>query len=222
MKNKLTLPEELLLIALDDDEGTFVQMPMMALDYALAGALIMELALQERIGIRAGKLHLRNDSDLNDEIYNKLLQMIASESENKPVKFWIEKINFEFEDLKQTILQKLIDKKILMEKEEKILWVFHRRRYPMIHGEEEKEVKTRLREVVRQNKEPSTRDIILLSLIQACGLIDEVFSKEEQQKFSERIDSIAKLTTIGQEVHNEVQDFLEWYLMTQMEEDYYH
>jgi hypothetical protein len=126
MKNKLTLPEELLLIALDDDKGTFVQMPMMALDYSLAGALIMELALQERVGIKDEKLYLQDDTDLNDVVYNKLLQMVTAETENKSVKFWIEKINFEFGDLKQEILQKLIDKKILMEKDQKILWVFHR------------------------------------------------------------------------------------------------
>lgn len=111
MKNKLTLPEELLLIALDDDKGTFVQMPMMALDYSLAGALIMELALQERVGIKDEKLYLQDDTDLNDVVYNKLLQMVTAETENKSVKFWIEKINFEFGDLKQEILQKLIDKK---------------------------------------------------------------------------------------------------------------
>jgi len=222
MKNKLTLPEELLLIALDDDKGTFVQMPIMALDYSLAGALIMELALQERVGIKDGKMHLQNDSDLNDKVYNKLLQMVASETENKSVKFWIEKINLEFEDLKQEILQKLIGKKILMEKDKKVLWVFHRRRYPMIHAEEETEVRTRLREMILQNGEPSTRDIVLLSLIQACGLIDEVFSEQEKQEHSKKIDEIAQLTTIGQEVHNEVQDFLEWYIMTQMQDNYYH
>ena len=109
-----------------------------------------------------------------------------------------------------------------MEKDQKVLWVFHRRRYPMIHAEEEKEVRTRLREIVLQNSEPATRDIVLLSLIQACGLIDKVFSKEEKQTYSERLDKIARLTTIGQEVHNEVQDFLEWYLMTQMQDNYYH
>jgi ferritin len=92
----------------------------------------------------------------------------------------------------------------------------------MIHAEEEKEVRTRLREIVLQNGEPATRDIVLLSLIQACGLMDEVFCKEERQKYSERINTIARLTTIGQEVHNEVQDFLEWYLMTQMQDNYYH
>ena len=45
----LTFAEELLLLALDDEKGVLVQMPIMSFEYGLVGAILMELALMNKI-----------------------------------------------------------------------------------------------------------------------------------------------------------------------------
>ena len=45
----LTLPEELLLLAHDEKSGTFIELPDLVLNVALAGAVLMDLALRDRI-----------------------------------------------------------------------------------------------------------------------------------------------------------------------------
>jgi len=45
----LTFAEELLLLALDDEKGVLVQMPIMSFEYGLIGAILMELALMNKI-----------------------------------------------------------------------------------------------------------------------------------------------------------------------------
>ncbi|MDY6915534.1 MAG: GPP34 family phosphoprotein, partial [Candidatus Cloacimonadota bacterium] len=45
----VTFAEELLLLALDDEEGKFYSMPFMTFEYALVGAILMELAIKNRI-----------------------------------------------------------------------------------------------------------------------------------------------------------------------------
>ena len=53
----LTFVEEIVLLALDDKSGKFVDLPPLALDQALAGAALLELAFQNRID-KIGRAHV--------------------------------------------------------------------------------------------------------------------------------------------------------------------
>lgn len=55
----MNLVDKLILLALDDDKGTFAAQPI-ALQYGLAGAVILELFLQERIKIVDKKVIIKN------------------------------------------------------------------------------------------------------------------------------------------------------------------
>ena len=50
---QLTLAEELVLIALDDETGSLISLPQFSLEFALAAALVMELTLVSRIAVDA-------------------------------------------------------------------------------------------------------------------------------------------------------------------------
>ena len=56
----LTFPEEIVLLALDDKTGKFVDLPPLAMDQALAGAALLELAFQNRIDTDLTHLSLVN------------------------------------------------------------------------------------------------------------------------------------------------------------------
>jgi len=88
----------------------------------------------------------------------------------------------------------------LKEVEKKILWVFSKRRYPVVDNNEEKEVKTRIRDTILSDEIPDPRDIVLISLVRTCGLMDEIFSPEEIEIANSRIAQIAKMDLIGQAV----------------------
>ncbi|MFM8653319.1 MAG: GPP34 family phosphoprotein, partial [Verrucomicrobiota bacterium] len=57
----LTFGEEIVLLALDDKKGKFVDLPPLALDQALAGAALLELAFQNRIDTDLAHLMLVSD-----------------------------------------------------------------------------------------------------------------------------------------------------------------
>ncbi len=202
----LTFAEELLLIALDDEKGIIIDLPVLSLEYSLAGAILMELALKNRIDSDLEKLMLIDDSPTGDEVFDKVIDIIRQFPESKSAKHWIIEITRQFENLPHLILEKLINKGILRKEEHKILWVFRKRRYPMINDTEEKEVKTRIRELILSDEIPDPRDVVLISLIKSCGLIDEIFSKDEQQQTLSRIEQIAKMDLIGLALSNAVQE----------------
>lgn len=204
----LTFAEELLLLALDDEKGVLVQMPIMSFEYGLIGAILMELALMNKIDTDLKNLILIDEAETGDEIFDKVIRFIKEYPKSKDAKYWVNVICSRIENLKDLLLARLIEKGILKEVEKKILWVFSKRRYPVVDNKEEKEVKTRIRDTILSDEIPDPRDIVLISLVRTCGLMDEIFSPEEIEIANSRIAQIAKMDLIGQAVSkvvNEIQ-----------------
>ncbi len=89
------------------------------------------------------------------------------------------------------------------------MWVFSLRRYPVQDKKEEKEVKTRLREVIFSDTIPDPHDIVLISLIKACYLTNEIFSDKEINVVRKRIEQIAKMDLIGQAVSKVIESIIQ-------------
>lgn len=196
----ITFAEELLLLALNDQKGTFIEMPTMSLEYGLVGAILMELALKNKIDTDTKHLFLVDGSPTGDAVFDKVLDLIKQEPDNKKALFWVKKIANELTNLQAVLLDRLISKKILTKKKHKILWVFCKRCYPVIDNKEEKEVKTRIRDLVLNQEIPAPRDVVLISLIDSCNLTKELFDKSELEEAEPRMKMIAKMDLIGQAV----------------------
>ena len=52
----LRFAEEIILLLLDDEDGSFAHVPRLALNYALAGGVLMDLAMENRIDTDVEKL----------------------------------------------------------------------------------------------------------------------------------------------------------------------
>ena len=193
----LSLPEELLLLALDDVKGVIVHKT--PLKYAVVGAILMDLALANRVDTDVENLMVVNAQPTGDSILDEALQRIISSGEVKTIGYWLVNLSRDSRTLEEQLLQRLMEKGILKKEEHKILWVFSQRRYPQ-HDEEEQEVKTRIRSIVLSEEIPDPRDVVLVSLIRSCYLIDEVFTPEELDQVQGRIEQIARMDLIGQTV----------------------
>lgn len=194
----LSLPEELLLLALDDVKGVIVHKT--PLKYAVVGAILMDLALANRVDTDVENLMVVDTQPTGDSILDEALQRIISSGEVKTIGYWLVNLSRDSRTLEEQLLQRLMEKGILKKEEHKILWVFSQRRYPMQHDEEEQEVKTRIRSIVLSEEIPDPRDVVLVSLIRSCYLIDEVFTPEELDQVQGRIEQIARMDLIGQTV----------------------
>lgn len=194
----LSFAEELVLLALDDERGVIIDKT--SVEYGLVGAILMDLSLMDKIEVDLENLLLVDSSPTGDPILDNILKRIAQSSATRTVAYWIITLTQESRDIQKQVLDRLIQKSILRKEEQKILWVFARRRYPKQNDREEKEVKTRIRAVVLSDEIPDARDVVLISLIKACYLTNEIFSKAEMPVVQERIAQIARMDLIGQTV----------------------
>src|SRR6266700_19991 len=69
--------EEILLLQLDDSQGKFVNLPLSAADVILAGAALMELALDNRVDCDLERLILVDSKPTGDDILDDVLKQLA-------------------------------------------------------------------------------------------------------------------------------------------------
>ena len=103
-------------------------------------------------------------------------------------------------------LNRLVDGGILERQEERFLWVFRTRRYPTVDGTAEREVKLRLMGVLFSNEIPDPRDVMLICLVDACGIFDEILSRNELERASDRIAQVRQMDLIGQAMAQAIRD----------------
>lgn len=195
-----TFAEEFLLLALSDPKGEFVREPPERFENVLAGAILMDLALLTRIDTDLDHLILINAAPTGDPLLGKVLALIQKHPDSKNTAYWVEEIRYQVGDLQETLVNRLIAQGKLKREEKKLLWIIPQKRYAVPQGPEEREVRQRIRETVLNDDIPDPRDVLLISLLVSCNLIDRLFTREERGAVRERVERISQMDLIGQAV----------------------
>lgn len=202
----LSFAEEIFLLALDDKQGIIKPLPVSSLDYALAGALLMDLALQDRIDTDLTSLSVTDPKLTGDPILDDALRELQQSAQPQPTNYWLKHFADQSRHIQERVLARLIQKGILKQENRRILWVFEVRRYPLMDNHEVKEVKARLRDLILSDDIPEPREVVLINLGNACRLLDDLFTPAEYEKVRARITALARLDLIGQEMAKSIRE----------------
>ena len=191
----LTLTEEVLLL-LGDEEGTFLPVDKHAFDCALAGAVLLDLAFAYRIDTDPQVLTVIDPAPTGMPMLDRILAKLASRADAVDAASWIGELSTDdAETVREQALASLVEREILERKEEPFLWVFRPVRYPMIDGEAVQEIKLRIDDVLSD-----PRDVALLSLVDACQILPDLFPDRKLNEVTPRIGLLRKMDLIGREV----------------------
>ena len=191
-----TLAEDLLLLALDDDEGIVSWHRSGRLYFGLGGAVLIDLALLKRIDYSSGRIIVIDPTPTGDEILDATLEVIRKTRSPHEPRYWVRKLG-EQRSLPDHLARQLVARGILREQDETFLFVFQEHRFPTSDPGPESAVRRKLREIVLTGEEPDTRSLLLLSLVDACGLTDSLFSRQERKLAKQRIATIVQHERIG-------------------------
>ena len=202
----LRFSEEIMLLTLNDGGGKFIDVPSISLEYALAGAVLMDLAMEGRIDTDPERLFVINSLPLGDDLLDPTLERIVQSAEVLAPIDWITKTASHANDIRERSLARLVERGILEREDDRFLWVFRARRYPVIDNKTFREVKLRIMSVLFSDDIPETRDIVLISLADTCGIFRGIFSSKELENATKRIDQVGKMELVGREVSKAVLD----------------
>jgi hypothetical protein len=195
----LRFAEEILLLALDEKTGRLHALPERALEFALAGALLAELAFINRLDADATHIHLKDASPIGEPILDQALACLPKGEMKLTIQKALARIALKAGPIKELLFAELVRKGILQQKEQRYLWVLRERRYPVVDNHEEREVLARVRDVVlNASAIPDPKDVVLIGLMDACDLDHFVFTPEELDRCAERIKQICRMDFIVQ------------------------
>ena len=151
----LTFTEEILLLLLDDKDGSFVPIPKVNLGCAIGGAVLMDLAFAYRIDTDPESLVVNDRTPTGNPILDPTLAKIAAQEQPTNTRTWIRELSVEDAPaIREQALQSanaLVARGIVVQREApnptspaaaRVMWAFRARRYPTIDGNAEQESQT--------------------------------------------------------------------------------
>ncbi|MER5884937.1 GPP34 family phosphoprotein [Streptomyces sp. NPDC001941] len=202
---KVTLAEEVMLLSLDDDSGSAKQ--RQAAGWAVAGGILLDLVLAERVSVAGKYLSLvdaktpTGDPLLDGRV--ELIQTWLRGRDKRQVTQWLSKDHIKSV---QATLDRLRDRGIVVEEQRKALGLFPVRRYPEADGTVEAELRARLGAVVLKGAEPDVRTAGLVALLHAAKLHALAFPGVPRKQVSGRMAEIAEGQWASESVRKAIQD----------------
>jgi hypothetical protein len=182
----LTLADDLLLLA-SSEIGTF-RLGSPALEYGLAGALLIELALAERVTIQDGRVAVTSARPVGEPRLDAALARVAGDRPRKQ-KDWVPNLT---RGLRAQPLDGLVAAGILRRQVDVILWVFRKTRHPAVRGgDPAAEIRARLTAAVNGTGTVEPRTAALCALVRAVKLEGHVFPGLNKIRVKARLKEIS-------------------------------
>lgn len=201
----LRFAEELLILTTGGEELHSVALPARTMGYSLAGAVLMDLALENRIDSDLEQLYVTDPTPVGDSLLDPVLAEIVSEPKIHPTRAWVARIAERGDELQALATDRLVEAGILETDDgggvSMASWVARSRRYPDVDGGGAKqEIQSRIISILLSDDIPDSRDSVIIGLAHACGLFRRMLDKKEYEEVRERIELISGLELVTQAV----------------------
>ena len=197
--NAMKLYEEVILLALRDEEGTTASGAWY--QQAVAGAILSELLLDGHLSVQsAGRksfVELASATPTGDPLIDEVIEKISASKRRATAQTWVGRIAG-IRKLKHRAVEGLCRRGILRADEDKVLLIFTRRIYPEIDPEPERRLLERLRKAVFTDaSDIETRTVLLVSLANGTGLLAANFDKRQLRARKKRIEMVVNGDVMG-------------------------
>lgn len=189
---KLTMYEELLLLALDDRKGTAAVGGMQGL--AVAGAVLAELVLLGAVRIGEDKkqfVDAEPGAQVADPLLAECLALVVAAKKRRRAPEWVQKFSG-LKDLNKRVARGLVSKGVLNEEQDRVLGIFTRTLFPARDGGPEQELVRRLeRAVMTDEDKVDERTLVVAVVAQATGLLERAIPKKQLKTRKARLKQLA-------------------------------
>ena len=198
-----SLPEDLLLLLLNEETGYFHQVPGWDLNCAVTGAVLAELSIQNRIDTDLDSLFLVDSTETGNPALDQILAEIAGESAHRNTQYWIERLAHRAESIIDTTLDRLVDLRIV-ERHEGDFYTLTRAFAQTNTSNASQDdsrlhpVKTRIFNAIFNDEIPDPRDALLISLVNTCDVFRFMYQVDDAVE--DRIKLICRMALIGRSI----------------------
>ncbi|MET9607666.1 GPP34 family phosphoprotein [Streptomyces sp. NPDC006512] len=185
----ITLAEEIMLLSLDDESGAAKQ--RQAAGWAVAGGILLELVMAERVSVTGKYLQLVDPTPTGEPLLDGRILLIGTwlrGRDKRRVTDWLTK---DHTKAVAAALESLGARGLVGTEVRKVLGVFPQRRYPETDGSVERALRDRLEAAVLRDAEPDERTAGLISLLHSAKLHRLAFPELARKTVAPRMAEIA-------------------------------
>jgi len=176
---KLSIVEIFLLLAHHPSKGRFIIAPMQ-INYGIIGAILLEMSLEDKIGIDNDILTLKNNEATDNQIVSEIRVIISSSKKTRKIKYWIAKLVRKSSKYMWAILSELANKNFISIEYKKFLGFIPYKKTYLIDNKTREILIEQLKNNMLLNQELSNESVIMLGLIEACKM-HSIFTQDKKE-----------------------------------------
>lgn len=192
----LRLPEETILLLLDDESGDIQTAPQRSLALTLAGSILVDLFLERKIDSDQRRITVIDATPTGDNILDPILADIAHTTQSRTAQDWLQEISVSRNRIYESLIERLTEKGILGSDDPGFVALEQRdmreQRCPVPHGQAQSQVQRRLTDILLEGRQPDERDVALIKLVESCRLFEAMLGTPTQgrrgQSFTEEAE----------------------------------
>jgi hypothetical protein len=182
--------EKLFILTIDDEQESETGSKKYTLCYGLAGAIMAELALVNKIQLQKGRLILSDVSPTGDGLMDEVLETIAVEKKPRKLSRWIYIIGRK--QLVNKVAVRVAERNVIRFDKKHYTWIIPFENDPTVDASAKYSVKQRLRGIVLAGEKAYPSDIALLGQLKQSRLLRLLFTKDERLEAINKVDALVK------------------------------
>jgi hypothetical protein len=188
----LTIPEELWLLAFNEKKGDARKA---YLTPALAGGLLIQLALEKRVEVEGkNRLVVKDATPTGEPLIDHTVERIARITPPLAVHRWLFDLqSLDQKPIRQRVAEALIERGHLHIREYKLLGLFNARKYVLSDASIRQDLMQNLRGVAFEEKKPTLHLVCWMILAGQCDLVRITKNSEERKDYQARIKRLATM-----------------------------
>ncbi len=197
------LAEDLLLLAWNDRSGRPHGSMAMQLNPAIGGALLLDLALRDRLRIEVDAPRVSSRAT-GEPLLDEVARMIHDGSRRRKLKGWVRKVGTAAR--REQVVDRLVHRRLLAVATDRVLGVFPRTRHPLTDPAEVARLKDQVREVLLGAPAGDPRLTALAALVGGTAVLDRLVDRADRRAARRRAEELAEATPVAEAARAVIRD----------------
>lgn len=189
-----SLAEDLLLLAWNDDTGRPHGSLVLQLNPAIGGALLLDLALRDRLRIEVD-VPRASTRRTGDELLDEVARQLRDGPRRRKLKGWVSAIGTTAR--RDQVRDRLVTRGLLAAEERKVLGLFPVTRYRLADHAEVERLASEVRRVVTSGRSPNDRTTVLVALVGATSVLDQLLPRDARRAARQRAKELAESSPVA-------------------------
>ncbi len=179
----MLLTREFLLLSIDNESGRFVGVRS---DEGASVVLLADLVREGYISIEDRRVQIQDDGPTGEWLLDGGLARVKTAKRNT-IRSVLGHIAAEWTPLRMRLVEELVADGVLREDKCRNPFIFQNACWPTEDPSIEEETRSRLRRILIAHRTPSTDDLVLITAVRYCGLLEQFIPKNNIEAAVDRV-----------------------------------